>query len=278
MKKKIIADSSCDTNKELYEYLDVKKVPFNIQIDEDHYTDHDDFQVVPFIEKMDAGKTTPKSSAPSPQLFMDRFEKNAENFVITISSKLSATYSNALLAKNLFLEDHSDTKIHVVDSKSASAGESLIAIKLREYINQNHSFEEIQEKIEDFVSSMKTFFILDEYGNLVKNGRMKQIAGAVIKALAFKPIMGADSEGKIKLYGKGRGYKKAIDNLVKLIGEQKKNFEETILVIAHCNAVERAEDLKRRVLEKYPFKEIEIVETGMLSSVYANNGGIVIAF
>lgn len=272
----IIADSSCDTNKEILEKTQVKKVPFNIEIDDVHYVDHEDLDIEEFVRLMDVGEKTPKSSAPSPQLFIDRFEENTQNFVITISSKLSATYSNACLAKDVFLENHK-AKIHVIDSKSASAGETLVAIKLREFIEENNSLEEITEKIEDFVENMKTFFILDEYDNLVKNGRMKQLAGAVIKALSIKPIMGADN-GSIKLFGKGRGYQKAIQNLVKLVGEQKKDLKESILVIAHCNAKERAVNFKKMIEEKYNFKKIEIVETGMLSSVYANNGGIVIAF
>lgn len=153
----------------------------------------------------------------------------------------------------------------------------MVAIKLREYIDANYSFEEISEKIDVFVSNMKTLFILDEYDNLVKNGRMKQLAGAFIKALSIKPIMGAE-DGAIKLFGKGRGYQKAAQNLVKLVGEQKKDLKESILVIAHCNAKERAMNFKKMIEEKYNFQKIEIVETGMLSSVYANNGGIIIAF
>lgn len=275
-KRKIIADSSCDTNPEILERAGVEKVPFNIEIDDVHYVDHEDLDVEEFVRLMDAGEKTPKSSAPSPQLFLDRFEEEAENFVITISSKLSATYSNACLARDMFLENHK-SRIHIVDSKSAAAGETLVAIKLREYIDANYSFEEISEKIDVFVSNMKTLFILDEYDNLVKNGRMKQLAGAFIKALSIKPIMGAE-DGAIKLFGKGRGYQKAAQNLVKLVGEQKKDLKESILVIAHCNAKERAMNFKKMIEEKYNFQKIEIVETGMLSSVYANNGGIIIAF
>lgn len=274
--RKIIADSSCDTNPEIKEYIQVEKVPFSIEIDGEQYVDQDDFDVLDFIKKMDAGEKTPKSAAPSPQLFMSSFEEKAENFVITISSKLSATFSNACLAKDLFLENN-ESKIHIIDSKSAAAGETLVALKLREFIDANYSFEEIKEKIEDFVKEMKTFFILDEYDNLVKNGRMKQLAGAFIKALSIKPIMGAN-DGSIKLFGQGRGYQKAIRNLAKMVGEQKKDLEESVLVIAHCNAIERANHFKKIMEEKYAFKRIEIVETGMLSSVYANNGGIIIAF
>ena len=58
----------------------------------------------------------------------------------------------------------------------------------------------------------------------------------------------------------------------------RKDLKESILVIAHCNAKERAMNFKKMIEEKYNFQKIEIVETGMLSSVYANNGGIIIAF
>lgn len=123
----------------------------------------------------------------------------------------------------MFLENHK-SRIHIVDSKSAAAGETLVAIKLREYIDANYSFEEISEKIDVFVSNMKTLFILDEYDNLVKNGRMKQLAGAFIKALSIKPIMGAE-DGAIKLFGKGRGYQKGSSKSCKTRRRAEKGFK-----------------------------------------------------
>ena len=66
--------------------------------------------------------------------------------------------------------------------------------------------------------------------------------------------------------------------MVDIIGEQGENFEDKILGIAHCNALEKAEELKRSVEEKYNFKEIIIVETAGLSTAYANDGGIIVAF
>jgi len=75
-----------------------------------------------------------------------------------------------------------------------------------------------------------------------------------------------------------RGSKKAIRRLIELIGEQGEKLEEKILGIAHCNCLEKALSFKEEVLKRYKFKDIIIVETGGISTVYANDGGIIIAF
>ena len=125
---------------------------------------------------------------------------------------------------------------------------------------------------------MKTFFILESLDNLMKAGRISKIMGHIASALSIKPIMGGDENGTIKLIEKVRGSKRAFKRLVEVIGEQGEGFEDKILGIAHCNALDKAEELKKRIEEKYKFKEIIIVETAGLSTAYANDGGIIIAF
>lgn len=66
--------------------------------------------------------------------------------------------------------------------------------------------------------------------------------------------------------------------LVDIIGEQGENLEEKILGIAHCNALDKALAFKEEVLKRYNFKDIVIVKTAGISTVYANEGGLIIAF
>lgn len=129
-----------------------------------------------------------------------------------------------------------------------------------------------------YIKKMKTFFILESLDNLAKAGRINRLKADIASILSIKPIMGSDGEGNIKLVEKVRGTKKAFNRLIEVIGEQGETFEDKVLGIAHCNALNRAEEVKEKVEQRYNFKDIIIVETGGLSSVYATEGGIILAF
>ncbi|MCF6461512.1 DegV family protein [Clostridium sp. Cult3] len=277
MNYKIVADSSCDLNQQLKEKMDIGLVPLKIDVEDKSFVDDHSMDVKELLLAMKNSNEPVRTSSPSPGDFLSQYEKGENVFVVTLSSALSSTYSNAVLAKNIALET-SNKFIHVFDSLSASVGETLVSLKIFELIQKNFNPKEIVKKVEEYIEGMKTFFILESLDNLMKAGRISKTMGHIASMLSIKPIMGGDEDGTIKLVEKVRGSKRAFKRLVDIIGEQGENFEDKILGIAHCNALEKAEELKRSVEEKYNFKEIIIVETAGLSTAYANDGGIIVAF
>lgn len=277
MKYKIVSDSSCDLNEGLKKQMDVGLVPLKIDIDGETFVDDENLNVDELLENMKNSKNHVKTSSPSPGDFLKEYEEGENVFVVTISSQLSGTYNSAILAKNI-IADSAEKFIHVFDSKSASIGETLISMKIFELIKEKYDNLDIVNKIEQYINEMKTFFILDNLDNLIKGGRLTKIAGHIASFLSIKPIMGSDEEGNIRLVDKVRGTKKAFRRLVDIIGEEGKDIEDKVLGISHCNNEERANKLKDEISKRYNFKDIIVVEMAGLSSVYANDGGIVIAF
>ena len=271
MKNKIVADSSCDLNQDLEEKMDVTLIPFKIDVDDDSFIDDKDLDVKLLISKMNASPNPIKTSCPSPGDFAKEYD--ADNvFVVTISEQLSGTYNSAILAKDMILEEFPERFIHVFNSKSASIGETLTAMKIKECIDEKLSNSQIVEKVENFIDNMKTYFISDDLSNLVKNGRISKTKGLLINVLNIKP-----DDGNIEMLDKARGSKKAFKRLVEIIGETEINFEDRILAISHADALEKAQDLKEQ-LKKYNFKDIIIVETKGLSTGYVNDGGVILSF
>lgn len=278
MAVKIVADSSCDLSMEMKESMNIEIAPLILQLDHKNYVDDENLNIMDYVKAMGESENSPKTSCPSPEDYMKRYQGNESIFVVTLSNKLSGSYNSAVLAKNIFLEEVGQKFIHVFDSFSASAGETLIALKISELAKKNFSDIEILERITSYIKEMKTFFLLESLDHLAKAGRLNPIVAKLANMLSIKPIMGATEEGTIKLVEKTRGYKKAFKRFVEIIGEEGSNLEEKVLGIAHCNALDRALNFKDEVLKKYNFKDIVIVEMGGLSSTYADNGGIVIAF
>lgn len=278
MKLKLVADSCCDLTKEMKNEMQVTLVPLKLDLNGVHYTDDESLKLPEYITAMKNCPTSPKTSCPSPEEYMKSFSGDESTFVVTLSSNLSGSYNSAEVAKNMYCEENEGKFIHIFNSLSASAGETVIINKLYELSKLNLSDLEIVHKVNDYISEMKTFFLLESLDHLAKAGRLNPLISKVASMLDIKPIMGANCHGEIKLVEKIRGYKKAFKKLVDIIGEEGSNLEDKVLGIAHCNCFDRALAFKEEVLKKYNFKDILIVEMGGLSTSYADDGGIVIAF
>lgn len=276
MEYRIVSDSSCDLTPEQKKELNVEVVPLSMSLGNEIYIDNEELDVNGFIKKMNSYKGLAKSTCPSPYDYVEKCSKQGTSFIVTLSSKLSGSYNSANVAKDMLIKQGADA--YVIDSKSASAGQMLILIKLRELINSGIEKIEIIKKIEDFVKKMKTFFVLENLDNLVKNGRMGRITGIIAGVLNIRLILKSDGNGEIALHSKAKGTKQSILKLAESIGETCKDTKDKILAITHCNNLEQVNNLIDIVKEKYDFKEIIIASTRGLSGMYANEGGIIISF
>lgn len=277
MKQKIVGDSSTDLNNELRENLHIDIIPLKLLLGEKSFIDIKGFDTIDFIEQMINYDGVPKSACPSPQDFIESYKGDEDVFVVTLSKKLSGTYASAVLAKKIYLEEIGDKFIHIFNSKSASVGQTLIALKIKELIELKTKSSDIVIQVEKYIEEMKTFFIAESLNNFIKNGRISKIPGYVATRLNIIPIMGSIPNGDIELKDKGIG-KKAYKKMINLIIENAGNVSNKILGIAHVNNLQRAEKIKLEIEQKCNFKDIIIVETGGLSSLYCDNKGIIIAF
>lgn len=275
---KIVVDSCCDLSEEMRKDMNVQIVPLTLTLGEKDYIDDDTLDIKQYIHDMAQCATSPKTACPSPDAYMNSYKGNESTFVVTLSSALSGSYNSAVLAKNMFLEEVTEKFIHVFDSLSATVGETIITLKINELSKLNISDLEIVERVSKHIKEMKTYFVLESLNHLVKAGRMNAIVAKVASLLSIKPIMGGDENGMIKLVEKTRGSKNALKRLAEIIGEEGKDLENKVLGIAHCNCLEKALQFKEEVLQKYKFRDIVIVEMRGVSTTYADDGGLVIAF
>ena len=277
MDYKLIADSCCEVTEEIQKETGVKLVPLTLRIDDKEYIDDESLDIIAYLKAMKESKNAPKTACPSIQDFLNHFTDGDNIFVVTLSSKLSGTYNSAMQAKDIIMEEYKDKFIHVFDSLSAVVGETLVLLKIHEYIKNNLKSSDIVEKVTDYIQEMKTFFLLESLDNLAKAGRMNPLVAKAANILSIKPVMG-EHNGNIRLVDKVRGYERAFQRLVNIIGEEGSRLEDKVLGIAHCNCFQRAMKFKEEVVKKYSFKDIIVVDTAGVSSTYANQGGLVIAF
>jgi len=209
---------------------------------------------------------------------MKHFSDTNNTFVVTISSALSSSYNNALLAIKLYNNKQNNKFIHVFDSLNASVGQGLVLLKIISLINNNTPLNKIINIVEDYNKNLKTFFLLENLNNLINSGRLNKIMGKIISAFNIKLIMGKNIKGEIKLFKKVRGSKNAIKKMVNIIGESGNDFENKILGIAHYKCLSKANEFKELVEKKYNFQDIIITGMGPTIATYADEDSLLISF
>ena len=277
MNYKIIVDSCGEIPKLQKESQRFESVPLTLMIGDYQVIDDETFDQADFIQRVKAYEGCPKSAWPSPERYMQAMEGNYDCiFVVTLSEKMSGSYNSAMLGKSLIQEKEPNKKIHVFNSRSASVGQTQIALKVQELAKENVPFEEIVKQGEAFLEEMNTYFVLETLDTLKKNGRLSNIQAVLANVLSIKPIMGATEEGNICKLDQVRGINKALIKMAEIITQKVKNSEQKRLMISHCNCKERAEYVKKLITEQIKVKETIILDTRGVSTMYANDGGIIV--
>ena len=285
MTYKIIGDSCLDLTEELKRDPRFQMVPLTLQVCSAQVVDDETFDQKSFIDMVKACPECPKTACPSPERFKTAYEEaEAEAvFVVTLSSHLSGSYNSAVLAKELYEEEKREAKetatkkIAVIDSLSASSGELNMALYIQELCEEGLDFEAVVEKVQAFCGHMQTYFVLESLDTLRKNGRLSGLQAFFATALNIKPVMGADKGVIIKL-DQARGINKALQRMCDIaVKEAGDMVSRKRAVICHVNNPERARYVKEELEKRARFKEVVITEAAGVATVYANDGGIVLA-
>ena len=177
----------------------------------------------------------------------------------------------------MYLEEHPDARVHIFNSCSASSGEVLTALKIQELASSGKDFETVVSRTSRYINEMQTLFVLENLDNLRKNGRLTRLQSIVTDTLKIKLLMGSTPEGEICKRGQALSMKQALGKMISMMASDENHAGRT-LCITHCNCLERAFYLKEQALKSCRFHDVIICETGGISTVYANDGGIVAAY
>ncbi|RGG14292.1 DegV family protein [Blautia sp. AF26-2] len=274
----IVADSCCELTADMKKSGNIEIAPLTLEVGGESILDDETFDQKYFLKRVAECPECPKSACPSPDYFRKSFLNGAERcYAVTLSAQLSGSYNSAVLGANLAQEENEDLKIHVFNSRSASIGETLIVKKIVECEEAGMSFERVVETVELYISTQNTYFVLENLETLRKNGRLSKTKALVASALKIKPVMGATSEGDIVQLDQARGINKALMKMVDAIVNDAQHVENKTLAISHCNCPERAEMVKEALLERLAVQDVFVLDTQGVSSMYANDGGIIIA-
>lgn len=153
----------------------------------------------------------------------------------------------------------------------------MVAMTVKELAESGLPFKHVVREAQAFIARIKTYFVLETLENLRKNGRLTKLQAMVTGALKIKLFMGGTPEGEICKLGQALSVKQALGKMVdKIAGDP--DHEGRTAAICHCNCPERANQLKETIMARCKFAKVLILEAGGITSVYANDGGIVVSY
>ncbi len=272
---KILVDTSSDYTVEEIQARGMELAPLHITIGEADYRDAYDLTKDKFYELLTSNEEVPKTSQPTPQDFVDAFEKVEEEgdelICILLSSKLSGTFQSAVLAKSIVDSD----KIHLIDSLGATHMIRLMAEHALELIKEGKGAAEIVAALEEMKSKIKVLAVVDTLEYLCKGGRVSRAAAAIGEMAKVKPMITV-SEGEVSVIGKSMGKNKAISNLMKAFEECE--VDERFPIYSVCTlGTDNCEVLEKRFTDAgYNFKER--VQIGATIGTHVGPGAFGIIF
>lgn len=276
MNYKVIIDSCGELTEEMKQSGIFETAALGIQVDDYHIMDDENFDQAEFLRRVAESPNCPKSNCPSPERYMESYRCEAERvYAVTLSSELSGSYNSAVLGQNLYKEEYGEKDIYVFNSRSASIGETLIGLKIAECEDAGMSFRQVIDTVEAYIEEQHTYFVLENLETLRKNGRLSGLKAMAASVLNIKPVMGSTPKGEIQQLAQMRGMRKATTKMAEILAQEATNPAKKILAISHCNCPERAEQLKQTIMELIPVKDCILVDTRGISSMYANDGGVI---
>ena len=279
MSFKIVVDSCCDLTPQMRKDPCFVKVPLSIHANGSVFVDDDTLDQADLLWSMRQSEDAPSTACPSPQACLDAYqgEEGEDVYVVTLSALLSGSHNSAEQARVLMEAEEPERNIYVFNSCSAASGEVLIALKIQELASSGMPFKRVIREVEQYIYQMQTLFVLESLENLRKNGRLTKAQAVVTGALRIKLFMGATPEGEICKLGQALSMKQALGKLVDRIAEDPSHKGRTV-AICHCGCMDRAFQVKQQIEAKCQAGKILILEAGGITTIYANTGGIVVAY
>lgn len=272
MKRKIVADSSCD----IWELngVDFAVAPITISTDNKHYVDNQELDVHLMSEELAKYKGVSHTACPSVGSWLDCYEGYDEVFVVTLTGAMSGTYNSAMTAKGIYEEENENVKVHVFDSLSTGPEMRLLIEKLKEMIEEDLPFEEIVEKGQDYLNHSRLFFALKSLHNFAMNGRVSKAVASAIGVLNISIFATASEEGTIQQISKCRGEKKVVKSMIEHLEDA--GYHGGKVRISHADNLKLAHNVRDKILELYPNADIIVYPMGGLCTYYAEIGGLLV--
>ncbi len=282
---KIITNTTADLPVDYIQENQLGLVYFNYIMDGISYGKEKELDWKEFYRLMREEGKMPTTSQVNPEEYKEYFreylKENRKLLYISFSSGLSGSCGNAMLAAEELMEEETDCRIIVVDSKCASMGEGLFVYKAVQMQKQGRTLEETANYLAALVPHLTHVFTVDDLNHLYRGGRVSKATAIVGTIAGIKPILHVDDEGHLIPLSKVRGRKKSLNALVDYMEEKIEGGyleRNDIVFISHGDALEDAEYVKNEIEKRFGITEFKINHIGPTIGAHSGPGTIALFF
>lgn len=279
----IIADSTHDLSMGFIEENNIGIVSLSFELDGNIYASNKELSSKEFYQGMRKDLPT-KTSAVNPdkfkELFLEYIKEGKDILCMSLSSGISSTANNSVIAKNELEEEYPDAKIEVIDSLCASGGQGMLLYRAVQNQKAGMSLEDNYKKLESEKLNIVHKFTVDDLKYLHRGGRVSKATAVIGTIVNVKPLLHVDNEGKLVAETKTRGRKKSLEKLVKDMGACMGSWKDKqdLIIVSHADVFEDAQFCIDLIKEKYSPKETMITDVTPTIGAHSGPGTIAIFF
>lgn len=274
---KIFTDSTCDLTLDIIKENNISVVPLYVGFDDGTLRDGVEITAGELFKKVDEYGKLPKTAAPSPNDFYNEFkpyiEQGMDIVYIGISSGLSATLQNAMIASREFPEG----RIEIVDSQNLSTGIGILVLKACDFAKSGMNVQEIASIVSQLTAKVRTAFVIDTLDYLYMGGRCSSLQNFMSGVFKIKPIVKV-VDGRMILGEKSRGKReKALNVMLDNVIGDKDNIDLDRIIVTHSVGSEDSKYLEDKLKKNIKVKNVLITVAGCVISSHCgpNTIGII---
>lgn len=283
----IFSDSSCDLPDEFLTKYNIELIPFYVTFDQDtYYKEQTEIDRVEFFQTLINKKVFAKTSLPSVQDYIHKFKpflaKGIDVVCLCLSQNFSGSYQSAINAKLILQDKYPNSKIIIIDSAQATAGQGLLLLQMAYMKEAGYSLEECVHRLEQIKPTARIMFTLDTLDYLAKGGRIGRVISLAGDMLNLKPLIQLKDK-ELQPYCKVRGRRKSLDKILYMVEEyfeeNNEKYEDYDFCLANASTYEETAAVKKRVEEligrtiEYP-----VFQIGVTVGTYTGPGAIGVCF
>ncbi len=275
----IVADSSCELRQYQPKAPDTlfATVPLKIRVGEREFVDNSQLDTAVMMTAMHNYNGASTTACPSPEEWAEKFMLADNVLAVTLSSNLSGSYNSAMVARQMVLESHPEKQIYVLDSLSTGGEMALDIMAFDRLICEGKTVSEIADLAPGIALEHQVLFSLACFDNLVKNGRMNKLVGFVAGRMNMRAVGRGSESGKLDMLHKTRGETRMLALILEEM-DKRGYVGQHPTVISHCNNEHAAKLLQNGIHAKWPNAHVMILPCSGLTSFYAEDQGIIVAF
>ena len=268
----VVCDTACDLPDEILDRHGIALIPLQVMVGDRVSMDRLEMTADMVYELLRTGEY-PTTSQPTVAKFSEAFEHaraGAESVVaVLLSSGLSGTFGNAESA----VKSGKSNAIHLVDSRSASLGQGLLAVRGAELAEAGWSAEEIRIELERLRGQSGMFFTVQTLDNLIRSGRVSRLKGWLGNLFDMKPILSFSGEGKITPVDRVRGVKALVPRVLQLLDEAIPPRRQRLRMgVVHADNESAARKIRDALHKRYHPLDIIVSPVTAVIGVHAGPG------